>query len=72
MENAIAQYLAATTALELIEAYMDLVETYAADNDLPEDADFESGVDAMLHNMNLPIFAVRANEVLSSIERGTL
>ena len=63
MENAIAQYLAADTPQALVDAYFALIETYAADNDLPEDADFESGVDAMLHNMGLPSFHDRADQL---------
>jgi hypothetical protein len=59
MQNALAQYLAADTTEELVAAYEALVETYAADADLPEDADFESGVDAMLNDMGLPSLSSR-------------
>lgn len=49
MINAIAVYLSATTPVELRDAYDALVEQYAADNEhMPDDSDFESGVDAIL------------------------
>lgn len=62
MKNAIDAYLAAATPTEIEAAYAALVETYAADPDLPDDADFESGVDAMLNNMGLPSLTQRLNE----------
>jgi hypothetical protein len=63
MQNALAQYLSADTTEELIAAYESLVENYAADADLPEDADFESGVDAMLNAMGLPSLSSRMDSL---------
>jgi hypothetical protein len=63
MQNAIALYIAATTEAELVAAYEAMVEVYAADTDLPDDADFESGVDQLLSDMGMPSFAQRQNEV---------
>jgi hypothetical protein len=63
MQNAIALYIAATTEAELVAAYEAMVEVYAADADLPDDADFESGVDKLLNDMGLPSFDQRQNEV---------
>ncbi len=63
IERAIDQYLAAKTGAELAAAYDALVENFAADPDLPDDADFESGVDAMLDARNLPSRYQRENEI---------
>ena len=63
IERAIDQYLAAKTEADLDAAYNALVENFAADPDLPDDADFESGVDAMLDARDLPSRYQRENEI---------
>jgi hypothetical protein len=63
IERAIDQYLAAKTETELDAAYNAMVEIFAEDPDLPDDADFESGVDAMLDARNLPSRYQRENEI---------
>ena len=63
IEHAIDQYLAAKTEADLAAAYDAMVENFADDPDLPDDADFESGVDAMLDARNLPSRYQRENEI---------
>jgi len=43
------------TRAEIQEAYDDLLSAFADDADLPDDADFESGVDKMLNDMGIPL-----------------
>lgn len=64
MENAIAAYLFATDIHELEAAYEDMVHAFACDADLPDNADFESGVDAMLEAMGLPSLQARFRELV--------
>jgi hypothetical protein len=63
MQHAIAQYLAAKTEAELSDAYNAMVENFAADPDLPDDADFESGVDKLLDDRGLPALMQRLHEI---------
>ena len=63
MENAIAAFLAATTAADARAAYESMVAVFAADDDLPEGADLESGVDAMLNQRGLPSLSDRLQAI---------
>ena len=63
IEHAIDHYLAAKTEAELSDAYNALVENFAADPDLPDDADFESGVDRLLNDRGLPSLSQREDEI---------
>jgi len=63
MQAAIDQYLTAKTEAELSDAYHAMVENVAVDNDLPDDADFESGVDALLNARNLPSRSQREGQI---------
>ena len=63
MQSAANAFIAATTAEDIRAAYDAMVECLAADEDLPEDADFRSGVDDMLNNLGLPSLADRLLEI---------
>ena len=63
MQTAANAFIAATTAEDIRAAYDAMVECLAADEDLPEDADFRSGVDDMLSNFGLPSLADRLLEI---------
>jgi hypothetical protein len=63
MQTATNAFIAATTAEDIRAAYDAMVECLAADEDLPEDADFRSGVDDMLNNLGLPSLADRLLEI---------
>ena len=54
MEKAIQQFCNALTVEDMEAAYNSMVENFAADMDLPDTADFESGVDTMLRERGLP------------------
>ena len=61
MEKAIQQFCTALTLEDLEAAYAAMVENFAADLDLPDTADFESGVDTMLRERGLPSLQSRRN-----------
>jgi hypothetical protein len=63
MQSAANAFIAATTAEDIRAAYDAMVECLAADEDLPDDADFRSGVDDMLNKMGLPSLADRLLEI---------
>jgi hypothetical protein len=64
MTNALTQYLAATSAQELTQAYESLIQNFAAENpSLPDDADFEGGVDSILWVMGVTSFSDRLKEL---------
>jgi hypothetical protein len=71
MQHAIDEYLAAKTEADLAAAYNAMVENFAEDPDLPDDADFESGVDALLDARGLPALMQRLHQIkMAEIEAG--
>ena len=62
MYAATKAFVEAESAEAVIEAYEAMLEWYADDEDLPEDADFEAGVDKMLSDMGLPSLPSRLSE----------
>jgi hypothetical protein len=71
MQYAIDQYLAAATETELASAYDALLQNYASDGDLLDDADFDAGVDKMLNDMGLPALIERLHRIkMQEIEAG--
>ena len=55
IQNAIDAYEAATTREQALEAFNALVEWVASDEDLPDDADFESGAEKALTDRGIEL-----------------
>ena len=55
IQNAIEAYETATTREEALEAFGWIVEHIAADEDLPDDADFESGAEKALTDRGIEL-----------------
>jgi len=63
MTKAFDQYLTATTHEDLEAAYNALLQSFATDPDLPDDADFLSGLDKLIADMGYPSIEQRRNEI---------
>lgn len=63
MTKGLKQYLTATTHEDLDAAYEALLQSFATDPDLPDDADFQSGLEKMMADMGYPTVQQRRNEI---------
>ena len=66
IEAALTAFAKASSVDALDAAYNGLVELCACDEDLDDEADFESGVDSMLSDRGLPSYSTRRNHIMAA------